>query len=585
MTVVQTQSIDVIIDKALTLCKELPKLPDYVLLTRNINNLRERLAGGKLHIAVLGQFNRGKSSFINALLGINVLPISVLPITSVPTVISYGKTNHCRISFSDEKEDETVEGNIESISSLLETYATEKNNPENQLCVSDIIVKCESTLLEHGTVIIDTPGFGSTHTHNTQTTLDFLSTCDAALFLLSADLPITQVEVDFLKNVIETVPRIFFIYNKIDLLNNDELAASEIFIKDTLSKTFNFPVGVNLFPVTAKKMGESKKDNELFVKSGFAKIEKEIIEFLLREKYFTLSEALTGKFKDALENILSSLNAKKEEILNPIYEIKEEVDQAEELLNNIQKDLNERLTLLNSEQVKLNNYCQNAFNSNINHIYKNLDDHLHKLLYTNLKGSPDALIPIALSQMFEETFKGTCLSILTELNKPLRKITDTHRRELRELINKVSGFLEQKENDKNDFPEISYDPIEIDTTTIWKPQKAYDISPPKSSPFERFTKTSKRYNTLQEYYSTLLTNNIDSCQKELSDYINNLISIVFNDFIEDIKKDYNITSKIVNNFYEYQISLLNNSKEKVEPDLSKQDYLIDGFAAVKNMLV
>ena len=102
--------IDEIIDNALTLSRELPETPEYLLHSRHIRDLRERLAGGRLRLAVLGQFNRGKSTFINALLGMEILPTSVLPITSVPTVISFGNTNRCIVSFSDEKDDAVVTG-------------------------------------------------------------------------------------------------------------------------------------------------------------------------------------------------------------------------------------------------------------------------------------------------------------------------------------------------------------------------------------------------------------------------------------------------------------------------------------------
>ena len=141
--------IDTLIDNALGLCRELPEAPDYLLMSRNIRDLRDRLAHGRLHIAVLGQFNRGKSTFINSLLGMEILPTSVLPITSVPTVISYGETNECIISFSDKKEDAAVSGEPEEIMKHLETYVTEKNNPKNHLCVSEAVVKCKSSLLGH----------------------------------------------------------------------------------------------------------------------------------------------------------------------------------------------------------------------------------------------------------------------------------------------------------------------------------------------------------------------------------------------------------------------------------------------------
>jgi predicted GTPase len=65
-------------------------------------------------------------------------------------------------------------------------------------------------------VLIDTPGIGSTHRHNTGMTLRFLPQCDAALFLVSADPPITEVEVAFLIEVRNRVQDLFFVMNKMD---------------------------------------------------------------------------------------------------------------------------------------------------------------------------------------------------------------------------------------------------------------------------------------------------------------------------------------------------------------------------------
>ena len=109
----QPLTLDEIIDKALDLCGKLPPGRDYDAQRENIADLRERLAGGRLRIAVLGQFNRGKSSFINALLRVPILPVSVLPITSVPTTIAFGEKNTCTITFSNGAMEIVVEGDRE----------------------------------------------------------------------------------------------------------------------------------------------------------------------------------------------------------------------------------------------------------------------------------------------------------------------------------------------------------------------------------------------------------------------------------------------------------------------------------------
>ena len=108
-----------------------------------------------------------------------------------------------------DKPDIVVQDDVKRIHSLLLSYVTEEQNPQNRLSVQKATLECKSPILENGTVLIDTPGFGSTHLHNTKTSIDLLANCDASLFLLSADLPITQTEVEFQTS--KTAARLFLI--------------------------------------------------------------------------------------------------------------------------------------------------------------------------------------------------------------------------------------------------------------------------------------------------------------------------------------------------------------------------------------
>ena len=164
--------------------------------------LRLRLDQGRLHLAVLGQFKRGKSTFLNALLGEPVLPTSVIPLTSVPTFIQEGPSRKARVLFQNEQPvQEFSTTDAAEISNFLAKFVTEAGNPKNHLRVSQVELFHPADILRNGVVFIDTPGIGSTLRHNTEATLNFLPQCDAALFLVSADPPITEVEIEFLKRV------------------------------------------------------------------------------------------------------------------------------------------------------------------------------------------------------------------------------------------------------------------------------------------------------------------------------------------------------------------------------------------------
>jgi hypothetical protein len=164
---------------------------------------------------------------LNALLGWDLLPTSVIPLTAIPTFLRWGADYRVRIAFSEERPDEVVEAaGPRDVTETLENFVTEEANPKNRLGVLQAEVSCPAPLLARGLVLIDTPGIGSTYQHNTETTLNFLPQCDAALFLVSADPPVTEVELEFLKEVRRNISRLFFLFNKVDYLEDEDRRSS-----------------------------------------------------------------------------------------------------------------------------------------------------------------------------------------------------------------------------------------------------------------------------------------------------------------------------------------------------------------------
>jgi small GTP-binding protein len=203
------------------------------LVTR-VAELQERLNEERFHLAVLGQFKRGKSTLLNALLGEPLLPTGVVPLTSIPTFLRTGQTRAVRVFFHDGRQVAFSDLTLEQASDVLVRYVTEKENPRNQLGVQRVEVEHPSSLLSAGVVLIDTPGIGSTLRHNTEATLNFLPQCDAAVFVVSADPPITEVEKDFLKAVRDKVAKLCLVMNKIDYLTESELEEAMGFFEKCL---------------------------------------------------------------------------------------------------------------------------------------------------------------------------------------------------------------------------------------------------------------------------------------------------------------------------------------------------------------
>jgi len=188
--------------------------------------LAARLAQSRLQLAVLGQFKRGKSSLLNALLGHEVMPVGVLPATAIPVFIAGGAALHLRVTDrSGSVEDYRLE-NDAALHSALAARVTEEANPGNRLGIARVEVTLPAPLLECGMVLIDTPGVGSTFRHNTEAAMAALPECDAAILVVSPDPPITEVELAYLGRIREAATSLIVVLNKVDLLSPEESEVS-----------------------------------------------------------------------------------------------------------------------------------------------------------------------------------------------------------------------------------------------------------------------------------------------------------------------------------------------------------------------
>jgi ribosome biogenesis GTPase A len=254
-------------------------------LNEKLHSLEKKLSSNQLHLAVLGQMKRGKSSFINALLGTEILPTGVLPVTTVITEIKYGPAPCATILRTTGQREEV------GLSTLAE-YITEAGNPGNKRQVASVEITYPAPFLEGGIVLIDTPGIGSTHVHNTRTTEAYLERVDAGIVVHSVDPPITEVESQFLRNIKEDIPKLFFILNKIDVVSADEASHILRFLEQELSRLqIESP---EIFPVSARQALRQKRQAScISPSSGLELFERRLRSFLVQEKGQVLIRSVT----------------------------------------------------------------------------------------------------------------------------------------------------------------------------------------------------------------------------------------------------------------------------------------------------
>ncbi len=195
--------------------KEIAENSNPKTLVKEMDTLYLKHREERFYVAILGLFKRGKSTIINALLNQQVLPSDVIPVTSIITLIAHSDRTSAEVYFSN---GDILPADI----SAIEDYVSEEKNPENEKEIDFVKIFHPASILKN-MLIVDTPGMGSVLPHNSETTKSFIPKIDTALYVLSADIPISQTDIEFIKDLKQEVPKLLFVLNKVDLLNETDL--------------------------------------------------------------------------------------------------------------------------------------------------------------------------------------------------------------------------------------------------------------------------------------------------------------------------------------------------------------------------
>jgi nucleoside 2-deoxyribosyltransferase len=176
---------------------------------------------------VLGEFKRGKSTLINALLGEELMPSGVLPVTAVTTELGYGEPG-ATVVYLDGATEELGPGD-------LAEYVTEARNPANERRVARVEARVPADLLLPGAVLVDTPGLGSVFRHNDQAATRAFVEADGAILVLSADAPLSETERQLLAALADRQAPTFFVLNRVDHLSPAERDEVSRFVTETVA--------------------------------------------------------------------------------------------------------------------------------------------------------------------------------------------------------------------------------------------------------------------------------------------------------------------------------------------------------------
>lgn len=268
--------------EVLSAVEELCKRYEIAALDDFLESCRNFAKDTTLNIAVLGRFKAGKSSFLNHLFKRPLLPVGVIPVTSVVTEIQYGPQEKAEVHF--------IGGRMERVPvDRVGEYISESENPENKKQVSRVLVELPSMERYRGIRFVDTPGLESVFEHNTDASLEWLPNVGLALVAVGVDPPLSQHDIELIRNLSRYTPNISLLLTKIDVLEEHEREQVREFVQRQLARYWNGEVPV--YPYS--------------VRPGFEHLRAELDRRLLAQVHAEADEQRAAILRHKLESLVS----------------------------------------------------------------------------------------------------------------------------------------------------------------------------------------------------------------------------------------------------------------------------------------
>lgn len=259
--------------------------------------LQRRLLERRFHVAVVGEFNRGKTSFVNALLGKVLLPADYMPTTAAINRITYSDTPASYVLM---KNGEKKQVELSDLHEYVTKLTTE--SAENAAQIQEAVLEYPTLICSSGVDLIDTPGLNDEASMN-EVTLSGLKRADLAIVAVDAHLPFSMTERDFVIELLKIpqICQIIFVVTKIDMVRERDRERVVGYITErvkeqigqrltelgeedeVLKKYHRIFDSLYVYPVSSLDALDAinTNDMDLYRESGFQRLNQELPQIIL----------------------------------------------------------------------------------------------------------------------------------------------------------------------------------------------------------------------------------------------------------------------------------------------------------------
>jgi ribosome biogenesis GTPase A len=268
---------------------ELPAAPDA------LPQLEQKLTANEYEVLVVGEAKRGKSTFVNALIGRDLLPTDVDIATCQVFRICPAQREAYRLRFEDDSQQVITAADLPRYGSQV--LADIEGTPRLDQIIRWIEVDVPSRFLPANVRLLDTPGLGALYAAHAAITHRFVPRADAVVFVLDSQAPIGAPEIAFLEELLKVTSHLFFIQTKIDLFRKEAWQEIQKRNQEILAQRFKDRLtDCRVWPISSTNLRKAAQtgDEDYLLVSRHKELAAALQAFLFRVSgWVRTAEALT----------------------------------------------------------------------------------------------------------------------------------------------------------------------------------------------------------------------------------------------------------------------------------------------------
>lgn len=412
--------------------------------------LADKLEQDRFHLVVVGEFNHGKTSLVNALLGERVLPVGVTPTTAFIHHVRWEPEACARVVRADGSSEELAPSELArfALGRPSQEQAERNEAPEGAAEVKAIDLGYPAELLRERILLVDTPGVNDLCLQRADITFKYIPQSDAVIFVLDAGQPLKESERLFLRDKLigQSRDKIVFVVAKADIWSDTEREEALAYVRAELGKLLPVPP---LFAVSAERALGAER-----AQSGVPELVAHLTTFLAEQRGRILLDNALGEGLEAARAVERSIDARRRAVQMSADELARRIAHIELDLEHQERTLEQRRGTIREEVAAIRAWARRDLD-------RFCDDVLEGLPAI-VETEPVDELRLYLASFLERTFAEWAEAESSEIARALETLAERMVALLREDAHEAAGRLSKSAGADVPPPDLTIDTFGYD---------------------------------------------------------------------------------------------------------------------------